>query len=65
MLNELKATLSIILLSCMISTLYEYVVDAIAVTHSKSHAGLCYCMCEQWVIVTKTEEMLTLSVSAI
>lgn len=57
MLNELKATLSIILVSCMINILYEYVVVAVAVAHSKSYAG--HCMCEQWVIVTDTEGILT------
>ncbi len=65
MFNELKATLSIIPVSCMISTLYEYVEAALAVAHSTSSAGLCYCVCEHWVIVTDTEEILTLSVPAI
>lgn len=55
MLNELKATLSIILVSCMISTLYDYVEAAIAVAHSKSYARLCYCMCKHWVIVTESK----------
>lgn len=63
--NELKATLSIILVSCMISTLYEYVEAAMAVAHSKSHAVFCHCTCEHWVIVTETEEILTVSVAAI
>lgn len=58
MLDELKATLSIILVSCMISILYEYVVAALAVAHSKSYAG--NCKREQWVIVTDAEEILTL-----
>lgn len=63
MLNELKGTLSIILVSCMISILYEYVGAA---TRSKSYAGL-YCIVhyERWVIVTETEEILTLSVAGI
>lgn len=42
MLNELKVTLSIILVSCMISPLYGYVEAASAVAHSGSNAGLCY-----------------------
>lgn len=58
MLDEPKATLSIILVSCMISILYEYVVAALAVAHSKSYAG--NCKHEQWVIVTDAEEILTL-----
>lgn len=58
MLDELKATLSIILVSCMISILYEYVMAALAVAHSKSYAG--NCKREQWVIVTDAEEILTL-----
>lgn len=43
MLNELKVTLSIILVSCMISPLYGYVETASAVAHSTSNAELCYC----------------------
>lgn len=65
MLNELKATLSIILGSCMISTLCEYVEAALAVAHSKSNARPSYCVCECWLIVTETEGILTLSVPAI
>lgn len=45
MLNELKATLSIILVSCMISTQYECVEAALAVAQSKSNAGLRCCEC--------------------
>lgn len=33
--NELKGTLSIIPVSCMISTLYEYVGAVIAVAHTQ------------------------------
>lgn len=63
MLNELKATLSIILVSCMISTLYEYVEAALAVTHSKSNAELCFCMWELAYCIRNRGDLDSVSVS--